>query len=364
MSVATGIVEAPPADEERLARFVGTVVDDLAAAYGGVMLRIGHALGLYAAMADAGPLSAGELAARTECRERYIREWLNSQAAGGYVLYHPASATYELAPEQRTVLADQTSPYFMPRAWDVPVSMLLDEEQSIDAFRSGAGIAWGDHNPRLFDGVAAFYRNGYEANLVQSWIPSLDGVQEKLDAGALVADIGCGHGHSTVTMATAYPRSRFIGLDSHEASIHAAREAADAAGVGDRVEFRIGTATDHGLVGVDLVCFFDCFHDLGDPVGAAAAARAALAADGSVMLVEPAAGDRVEDNLNPVGRIYYAASTTLCCANAIADGADEPLGAQAGEARLADACRRGGLTEVRRTAETPFNIVLEARCQK
>jgi SAM-dependent methyltransferase len=361
MTTTTDAPADPVLDQARLDDLLGRVLADLAAGYGGATISLGDRLGLYEAMAGAGPISPAELAARSGCAERYLREWLNAQAAGGYVAYHPASGTYELTPEHRAVLADRDSPFFIPTAWKVPISMLMDEDRAVRAFRTGEGIAWGAHDHRLHEGVAGFYRNAYRASLVQEWIPALDGVEERLRAGARVADVGCGHGHSTVIMAEAFPASRFVGVDPHGPSIAAARAAAAAAGVDDRVTFLEAGAAGHGLADLDLVCFFDCFHDLGDPEGAAAAAAAALAPGGAVMLVEPYAGDRVEDNLNPVGRIYYAASTTVCCAHAIAEGRADPLGAQAGEARLADVCRRAGLTSVRRAAETPFNLILEAR---
>jgi SAM-dependent methyltransferase len=347
--------------EQKLNDFLERAVGDLAASYGGVMVSLGHKLGLYRAMAGRGPQSAREVARRSGCAERYVREWLNSQAAAGYVVYHPSSETYELLPEQALVLADEESPVFMPPAWEVPASMWFDEEKALQAFRTGDGIAWGDHDQRLFCGVAAFYRNGYRSQLVQSWIPALEGVEEKLRAGARVADVGCGHGHSTVIMAEAFPRSSFRGFDAHRGSIEAARDNGAAAGVSDRLAFQVATATDFPGDGYDLICFFDCLHDLGDPVAAARHAAAALAPDGSVMLVEPYASDRVEENLNPVGRLYYSASTTLCCAHSLSEGGGLALGAQAGEGRLADVFARAGFRSLRRAAETPFNLILEAR---
>lgn len=348
-------------NEQKLNDFVDKAVSDLAAGYGGVMISLGRKLGLYKAMADAGPLSATEVAGRADCAERYVREWLNSQAAGGYVTYHAASETYELPPEHAFVLAEDTSPVYIPPAWDVPVSMWFDEEQAVRAFRTGEGVPWGRHDDRLYCGVAAFFGNTYRGELVANWLPTLDGVVDKLKAGANVADIGCGHGHSTVLMAESYPRSRFTGFDTHAASLDAARENAIAAGVSDRVSFDIVGAAAVPEDGYDLICFFDCLHDMGDPVAAAKRARQSLASDGTVMLVEPYATDRVEGNLTPVGRLYYAASTTLCCAHALSEGGGWALGAQAGESRLAEVFAKAGFTRFRRATETPFNLILEAR---
>ena len=353
---------APPAiDQHKLEAFLDRAVGDLAAAYGGVMVSLGRRLELYRAMAGAGPLNSHEVAARSGCAERYVREWLNSQAAGGYVVHHPTSGTYELPPEQALVLADDRSPVYLPPAWEVPASMWLDEERAVHAFRTGEGIPWGEHNDRLYCGVAAFYRNAYEAQLVQHWLPAVDGLTETLATGARVADVGCGYGISTILMAQAYPRSRFWGFDYHPESIEAARRSAAEAGVADRVTFQVASARDYAGGPYDLVCFFDCLHDMGDPVGAARHAREALGPGGTVVLVEPYAGDRVEDNLNPVGRLYYAASTTLCCAHSLSEEGAAALGAQAGEARLAEVFRRAGFGRFRRATETPFNLILEAR---
>jgi SAM-dependent methyltransferase len=348
-------------DQTKLESFVMRALGDIAGAYGGVMVSIGAKLGLYKAMAGAGPISSKELAARAGCAERYVREWLNSQAAGGYVGYHAASDTYELSPEQAMVLADEDSPFYMPHAWNVPASMWLDEEKTLEAFRTGKGVAWGDHDSRVFCGVAAFYRNGYRANLLSQWLPALDGVVEQLEAGITVADVGCGHGHSTLLMAQAFPRSRFHGFDGHADSIDEARRNAAEAGVAARVTFDVARAVDYPSKNYGLICFFDCLHDLGDPVAAARHAAKVLAPDGTVLLVEPFANDRVEDNLSLAGRLYYAGSTTICCAHAISEGGHLVLGAQAGEARLAEVFRKAGFTHFRRAAETPFNLILEAR---
>ncbi|MDP3420984.1 MAG: class I SAM-dependent methyltransferase [Thiobacillus sp.] len=348
-------------DPRKLETILNVAVGDLSAGYGGVMISLGDKLGLYRAMADAGPLSSAEVARRSDCAERYVREWLNAQAAGGYVVYHPSSETYELTAEQAMVLADDTSPVFIPSAWQVPASMWFDEHKAIDAFRSGKGIAWGAHDERLYCGVAAFYRNAYQSSLVQEWLPALDGVTDKLQRGARVADVGCGHGHSTVIMAQAFPDSRFWGFDVHAGSIEAARRHAEQAGVADRVSFVQANAADYPSQHYDLICFFDCLHDMGHPDRALRHAAEALASEGTVMLVEPYAQDRVEDNINPVGRLYYAASTTLCCAHAISENGTHVLGAQAGEARLGDLARASGFSRFRRAVQTPFNLVLEAR---
>ncbi len=348
-------------NQAKLDSFLGRAIADLSAGYGGVMVSLGSKLGLYKAMAGAGPLSARELAARAGCAERYVREWLNAQVAGGYVEYHAVSGTYELSPEQAMVLADEDSPVFLPHAWEVPASMWFDERKAIEAFRSGKGVAWGDHDGRLYCGVAAFYRNAYRGSLVSQWLPALDGVVDRLEAGITVADVGCGHGHSSILMAQAFPRSRFHGFDVHPASIEAARRNAAEARVEQRVAFDVARASDYPGRGYGLICFFDCLHDMGDPLAAARHAAEVLAPDGTVMLVEPYANDRVEENVSPVARLYYAASTTLCCAHAISEGGELVLGAQAGEARLAEVFRKAGFTRFRRATETPFNLILEAR---
>lgn len=348
-------------DTGKLHSFLERTVNDLAAGHAGVMVSIGMKLGLYEALAGAGPTSPKELAQRTGCAERYVREWLNSQVAGGYVEYHAVSATYELSPEQAMVLADKDSPVFMPYAWQVTATMWLDEDKTIEAFRTGRGVSWGDHDERLYCGVAAFYRNAYRGSLVSQWLPALNGVVERLEAGIRVADVGCGHGHSTLLMAEAFPNSRFVGYDVHPGSIEAARRNAAEAGVAERVTFEVASSTSFPGEGFGLVCFFDALHDMGDPVAAARRAAHALAPDGTVMLIEPFANDRVEDNVSPIARLYYSGSVALCCANAIADGGHLVLGAQAGQERLEDVFRKAGFTRFRRAAETPFNLILEAR---
>jgi len=354
-------MDAHVIDQTKLETFLLRAVGDLSAGYGGVMVSLGSKLGLYKAMSGAGPISSKELAARVGCAERYVSEWLNAQAAGGYVNYHAVSDTYELSPEQAMVLADEDSPVFIPNAWQVPASMWFDEAKAIEAFRTGKGVAWGEHDGRLYCGVAAFYRNAYRGSLVSEWLPAFDGVVEKLNAGIAVADVGCGYGHSTLLMAQAFPQSRFHGFDVHSASIDEARRNAADAGLAARVGFDVARAVDYPGKNYGLLCFFDCLHDMGDPIAAARHAAKVLAPDGTVMLVEPFANDRVEDNLSPVARLYYAASTTLCCAHAISEGGSLVLGAQAGEARLAEVFRKAGFTRFRRAAETPFNLILEAR---
>ncbi len=348
-------------DQQKLEALYGRLFADLSAGYGGVMVSLGDKLGLYKAMAGSGPMSSLEVARRSGCAERYVREWLNAQVAGGYVDYHSASATYELTPEQAAILADPSSHVFLPHGWKVVSSMWADEAKALDSFKSGKGVSWGDHNEQLFCGVAALYRNGYTASLVSEWLPALNGVTAKLQVGARVADVGCGHGHSTVLMAKAYPKSQFWGFDVHEASIAAARQVAREAGVTDRVSFEVARADDYAKRGYDLICFFDCLHDMGRPVDAVRHAANAMAKDGTLMLIEPFASDRVEDNINPVGRLYYSASTTMCCAHAISENGTHVLGAQAGPRQLEDVLKAAGLGTVRRAAETPFNLIIEAR---
>jgi SAM-dependent methyltransferase len=341
--------------------FLERAFADLAACYGGVMVSIGDKLGLYRALAGQGPVSSFELASRTGCDERYVREWLNSQVVAGYLDYHEESETYELPPEHVPVLADEDSPVFLPPGFEVPASMWFDQERALEVFRTGEGIPWGEHDSRLLHGVAALYRNAYRASLVPEWLPALDGVVEKLERGALVADVGSGHGHSTVLMAAAFERSRFVGFDTHEGSIEVARAHAEAEGVVDRVEFQLADARSYPGAGYDLICFFDSLHDFGDPVGAARRAYEALADDGSLMIVEPYANDELSDNAGPIGRLFYSASTTVCVAHSRSEDVGLALGAQAGPARLTAVLEEAGFRSVRTAYETPFNIVLEAR---
>jgi SAM-dependent methyltransferase len=348
-------------DQAKLDTLLGKVVTDLSAGYAGVMVSIGDKLGLFRSMKGAGPITSAELARRTGCAERYVREWLNAQAAGGYVTYHPVSGTYELSPEQAFVLADETSPAHFTPAWQVVASMWSDEEKAIEAFRTGKGVSWGDHDHRLHCGVAAFYRNAYRGSLVPQWLPALEGVIDALERGITVADVGCGHGHSTIIMAEAFPNSRFVGFDVHAGSIEAARQHAAKAGVAGRVRFDVAKADDYPRGDYGLICFFDCLHDMGRPAAAVEHAATALAPGGTVLLVEPYASDHVEENLNPVGRLYYSASTTMCVAHALSERGTHALGAQAGEARLAEIFAGAGFSHFRRALQTPFNLVLEAR---
>lgn len=354
-------METPHYDPHKLEAFAMRALDDIASSYTGVMVSLGSKLGLYRALAGAGPSSAAAVARRAGCAERYVREWLNAQAAAGYVTYHPDSESYELSPEQALVLADEDSPVYIPHAWNVPAAMWFDEPKALEAFRTGGGIAWGEHDARMACGVAAFFRNGYKAHLVSQWLPSLDGVVAQLESGIAVADIGCGHGHSTLLMAEAFPRSRFFGFDTHAESIDEARRLARAAGVADRVTFSVARATEYPAEGYGLICYFDTLHDLGDPVAAARHAAQVLAPGGTVMLVEPFAHDRTEKNLSPVGRLYYGGSTLICCAHAISEGGKRVLGAQSGPAKLAEVFREAGFTHFRRAAETPFNLIAEVR---
>ena len=341
--------------------FFERVLGEIAACYGGVMVSTGHKLGLYRALAGQGPLSSIELAARTQCEERYVREWLNSQVAAGYLVYHDESETYELPAEYIPVLVDEDSPIFMPPAFEIPASMWFDQERTLEAFRTGAGIPWGEHDEHLYCGIGAFYRNAYRASLVPEWLPALDGVVERLEQGVRVADVGSGYGHSTVLMASAFERSRFVGFDTHAASVQAAAANAEEAGVPDRVDFQRADAQSYAGGPYDLICFFDCLHDLGDPVGAARHAFEQLADDGTVMIVEPFAGDTVSDNVGVVGRLYYTGSTTLCVPHSRSEDVGLALGAQAGPAQLTAVLQEAGFGSIRTAYESPFNIVLEAR---
>lgn len=347
-------------DEEKLNAFLGTLVGDLGAAASAVLVRIGDKLGLYRAMAGAGPIGSTELATRTGTAERYVREWLANQAAGGYLTYHPGSGCYELPEEHAMCLADENSATLMLGGFDLTATLFADQDKIVDAFRTGAGVGWHEHDPALFTATERFFRPLYNGNLVESWIPALDGVAERLADGAAVADVGCGLGTSTLVMAQAFPNSTFVGFDYHEASIAAAGEAAAAAGLADRVSFEVAAAKDFDG-SYDLVCFFDALHDMGDPAGAAAHVRERLTPGGTWMLIEPMAGDRVEDNLNPVGRLFYAGSTMLCTPASLSQEVGLGLGAQAGELRLRKLLAETGFSHVRRAAETPFNLVLEVR---
>jgi SAM-dependent methyltransferase len=348
-------------DEARLNEFIGRAVSDLSAAFSGPLIQVGDALGLYRAMAGAGPMTPAGLATATGTYERYVREWLCNSAASGYTEYDPVAGTFTLTDEAAFCLANPDSPVFLPGAYQVLSAIVRDQPRIADAFRTGAGVGWHEHHPSLFDGTEQFFRPGYLANLVSNWLPALDGVVAKLEAGASVADIGCGHGASTILMAQAYPKSRFVGYDYHEPSIETARKRAADAAVDDRVSFQVASADNYPGTDYDLVASFDSLHDMGDPVAAAAHVLDSLRPDGTFLLVEPYAGDRVEDNLNPVGRIYYAGSTMVCTPASVAQPGQAALGAQAGEGRLRDVALTAGFTRFRRATETPFNLVLEAR---
>jgi SAM-dependent methyltransferase len=346
---------------DRLNTFIGKMLGDVGAAMNASLMLIGDKLGLYKALAAKGPLTAAELAQATSTGERYIREWLAAQAASGYVDYDAVSGKFSMTPEQGMILADEDSPVFMGAVSSVVAATFLDEPKVSDAFKSGKGVGWNRRSECLFCGTARFFRTGYKHHLVQEWLPALDGVVEKLQRGARVADVGCGHGVSTRLMAQAFPNSRFYGFDYHEGSIEAARQATQQAGLGERVRFDVHSAKTYPTGNYDLVCFFDCLHDMGDPVGAIRHVRETMATDGTCMLVEPFAGDRLEENLNPVGRIYYAASTVICTPASLDQEVGMALGAQAGEARLRDVAKQGGLSRFRRATETAFNLILEAR---
>jgi SAM-dependent methyltransferase len=347
-------------DEDKLGAFVNQFVGDLGAtiAAGGVV--IGDKLGLYRALA-AGPATAAELADRTGTDARYVQEWLRGQAAGGYVSYAPQDNVYSLTEEQAFALTDPDGPLYMPGAFQLAVGSLQALPRILDSFKTGAGVGWHEHDPDVFDGCERFFRPGYLANLVEAWVPSLDGVVGKLSAGARVADLGCGHGASTILLAQAYPNATLVGYDYHQGSIESARKRAAAAGVADRVSFDVASAQNFPGSGFDLIATFDCLHDMGDPVGAARHIRSALAPDGTWLIVEPYATDDVQTNLNPVGRVYYSFSTFLCVPNALSQPGGYALGAQAGETAIGRVVTDGGFTRFRRTSETPFNLVFEAR---
>jgi len=348
-------------DEKKLNDFLGKVVGDVGAAMSAALVVIGDKLGLYKAMAEAGPVTPADLAHRTGTTERYVREWLNAQSAGGYVTYDPASGRFTLPPEQALALADESSPASVPGLFHVTAAMWHGEEKMTENFRSGGGITWGAQHPCLFVGTERFFRSGYIGHLVKAWLPALDGVTAKLERGGKVADVGCGLGASTILMAKAFPKSRFVGFDSHDKSIALARDRAGQAGVADRVSFEVAKATDYPGDGYDLVAHFDCLHDMEDPIGAARHVRETIAPDGTWMIVEPLAADSPQDNHNPVGRVFYSASTLLCIPHSLAH-CGPALGAQAGEARLRQVVvTGGGFSRFRRATETPFNLVLEAR---
>jgi SAM-dependent methyltransferase len=352
---------APPFDEAKMHAFVGKMVGEVGATLTGALVLIGDRLGLYRALAAQGPLTSEALASATGTHERYVREWLANQAASGYLEYDPHTQQFTLPPEHQPVLADESSPVLLCGLYQIAQTLFADEPAIEEAFKTGRGFGWHEHDARLFPATERFFRPGYNAHLVSEWIPALEGVEAKLAAGARVADVGCGLGTSTIVMAQAYPQSQFVGFDYHAASIAAARCAAEKAGVGDRVRFEVASAQAFPGSDYDFIACFDCVHDMGDPVGAAAHIRAALKPDGTFMMVEPFANDKLEDNLNPVGRVFYAASTILCTPASLAQDVGLGLGAQAGEARLRAVFAQGGFTRFRRATETPFNLVFEAR---
>jgi SAM-dependent methyltransferase len=349
-----------PVDEEKLMAFLHRAVGDFGAIVSGAMVVIGDKLGLYKALAAGGPLTSEELAEQTGTVERYVRDWLVNQAAGGYLEYDAAAGRYSLPPEQALALTNEDSPYCVVGGFQLLTAMVKAEPRVARSFKAGGGVRWGEQDPELFEGCERFFKPGYIGNIVSSWLPALDGVCQKLEAGAMVADVGCGHGASTIIMARAYPKSRFFGFDEHGPSIERARAAAREAGVADRIVFEVCGAGEYPGSSYDLVAFFDCLHDMGDPYGAARHAHDTLAPDGTMLIVEPMAGDKVEDNLNPIGRIYSASSVLCCASNSLACGGPA-LGTIATDAQLAAVVTSGGFSQFRRATETPFNRVFEAR---
>jgi len=347
-------------DETKLHEFVGRMLGDLGGAFSVPMVRIGDRLGLYRTLQQSGPMTPPELARKAGIAERYAREWLSHQAASGYLAYDPAAGAFTLPPEQAMVFAETDSPVYLQGAFDLAAVMLENQALVEPAFRTGKGVGWGEQSPCLFCTVGRFFRPSYHTALVQSWLPALDGVTAKLEHGATVADVGCGHGFSTVIMAKAFPRSTFVGYDFHAGSIEQARIHAEQHGVTANTRFEVASAADFPGEDLDLVTFFDCLHDMGDPAGAARHVRRTLKPDGRWMIVEPQAADRLEDNLNPVSRLFFAASTMICIPTSLAQPIGAALGAQAGLERLTSAIHEGGFARVRKAAETPFNMILEA----
>ncbi len=346
---------------DKLNEFLNRGVVDFGAVFHAAAVLIGDKLGLYKKLAELGPMNSTDLAKATGTAERYVREWLASQCAGGYVSYDSATGHYFLTEEQAFGLADENSPAFLPGAFQVALAAVKAEPKITEAFRTGAGVGWHEHDAGLFHGTERFFRPNYAANLVGSWIPAMDGIDALLKQGAKIADVGCGLGASTILMAQAYPNSTIIGFDFHPQSIELARHRAAEAGVGGRVRFEVATAKEYPGKDYDFVTFFDCLHDMGDPKGAAAHVRETLKPNGTWMIVEPFAGDRVEENLNPVGRAFYGASTLICTPASLAQEVGAALGAQAGEARLREIVLGGGFTRFRRATQTPFNLILEAK---
>ncbi|WP_123533384.1 class I SAM-dependent methyltransferase [Halosimplex salinum] len=352
--------QADPIDEEKLNELVETSLVDLGATVHAALATIGDDLGLYAALDETGPLTSAELAEETDTSERYVREWLRSQAAGEYVAYDPETDRYDLTPEQAYVLADEESPVFMPGAFQLVASLAKIEPDIREAFRTGEGVGWHEHDEDVFHGTERFFGPAY-GNFLLDWIEALDGVAGTLDAGGRIADIGCGHGAPTIRMAEAYPDATVVGVDYHEASIETARERAESAGVADRVDFEAATAREYDGSDYDLVTMFNCYHDMGDPVGVASHVRETLADDGTWMIVEPYADDRVEDNLTPFGRLAYSISTVACTPNSLSQEVGYGMGAQAGEEQTREVVTEGGFTRFRRAAETKTSLVFEAK---
>jgi SAM-dependent methyltransferase len=348
-------------DEAKLNEFVNKALGDIGGALTAGLVAIGDQLGLYKALAAHGPLNSAELAQHTGTTERYVREWLAQQAAAGYVTYDAAAQRYRMSEEQAEALTNENSPACVLGGFQGMTAAMRASAKIVDGFRTGRGVGWHEHDPELFEGTRRFFQPGYAAHLVSSWLPALEGVADKLKAGAHVADVGCGLGASTMLMARAFPRSEFVGFDYHGPSLERARALAAADGLSARLRFEVAAAKDFPGSGYDLVTCFDCLHDMGDPVGAAAHVRQALAPSGTWMVVEPFAHDRLEDNLNPLGRVFFGASTFVCTPASLAQEVGLALGAQAGEGRLREVIMKGGFRHVRRAAETPFNLILEAR---
>jgi 2-polyprenyl-3-methyl-5-hydroxy-6-metoxy-1,4-benzoquinol methylase len=348
-------------NQDKLYEFLGKAIVDFGATFNAALIRIGDKLGLYKALAAGGAQTSAELATRTGTAERYVREWLSAQAAGGYVTYESSTAKFHLSEEQAFAMADETSPVFLPGAFQVALAAVKAEELLTERFKSGTGLGWHEHHPELFVGTERFFRPGYAANLISTWIPALEGVDAKLKSGARVADVGCGLGASTVLMAKSYPKSEFVGFDYHDKSIETARQRAKDANVGKRIRFEVAKAKDYPGKDYDFVTFFDCLHDMGDPAGASAHVHDTLKKDGTWMIVEPFAGDKLEDNLNPIGRAFYGASTLLCTPASLSQEVGLALGAQAGEKRLREVVTSGGFSRFRRATQTPFNLIFEAR---
>ncbi|MGR9404295.1 class I SAM-dependent methyltransferase (plasmid) [Rhizobium leguminosarum] len=348
-------------DMQKLDALVGRLVGDVGAAMSGALVVLGDQVGIFKAMADGTPMSVQDLATKTGIKERYLREWLSAQAAADYVAYDERTDRFSLTPEQAMVFAEENSPAFFVGAFEVVQSMWMDEPKIADAFRTGKGLGWHEHSTCLFRGTERFFRPGYNSHLVNEWIPALAGVEAKLKAGASVADVGCGHGASTILMAQAYPASHFAGFDYHGPSIERAKAAAQDAGVADRVTFQQGSAAEFPGRGYDMVAMFDCLHDMGDPVGAGRHVKETLGPNGTWLIVEPFANDHLKDNLNPVGRVYYGASTMICTPASLSQEVGLGLGAQAGEMKLRKVALDAGFTHFRRATETPFNMVFEVR---